>query len=129
MQTQILVADPDQRRTGVLCESLRAAGYRVILARDGHIAWDLLQHQPPPDLVLLHVELPGLATWRVLSYLRMRKGTSELPVILLGNAGTTEQVVHWFRMGIDAYVDDPCCTRLVLAQVASLLKRSAKATA
>ncbi len=127
MQTQILVADANQDQAAMLCKCLQAAGYRVVLTRDGHAAWDLCT-KAPLDLILLHVDLPGLTSWRLLYYLRTRDQVPGLPIILLGNARTTEQVVHWFRMGIDAYIDDPCCTRLVLAQVASLLWRSAKAS-
>ncbi len=122
MAPKLLLAEEDQHQAGALRDSLQAAGYQVVLARDGHTAWDLIQRQAP-DLVLLDVDLPGLASWRVLSYLRLEKGSPGLPVVLLGSPGTTEQVVHWFRMGIDAYVEDACCTRLVLAQVASLLRR------
>jgi CheY-like chemotaxis protein len=61
-------------------------GYRVLIARNGTAALQLLKSQPA-DLVLLDVRMPQMNGLQVLEAMREDPRTQELPVIVYSIAG------------------------------------------
>ncbi len=122
MEPLILVAEADPYVSRLFSSYLSPAGYRVIQAADPHTAWQIIMEQSP-SAVLLGAELSGLDSSRLLSSIRSHRKFANMPVILLGSPRTMDEIVHWFRLGIDGYVDEPCSPHLLLAQINALLRR------
>ncbi|MBI5301986.1 MAG: response regulator transcription factor [Chloroflexi bacterium] len=122
MTLQILIAEPDKSTRSVLQSSLQTAGFQVIQASDGDAAWELLQTQMPM-LMLMSASLPGLTSRDMLMRIRTRHGITPLPIIVLGNEISTEEMVQWFQLGADNYISKPFSMPVLVAQVRSLLRR------
>src|SRR5439155_15034556 len=60
VENSILVVDDDQASRRLLARTLTAAGYTCTEAESGEEALELVRKQPPPCLLLLDYDMPGL---------------------------------------------------------------------
>lgn len=100
----ILLVEDDSFISGMYQTKLATLGYQVELKEDGQAAWDRLQQDPLPDLVLLDVVLPKRDGFEILEALRKEARTKELPVILLTNLGQKPDVERGIKLGADDYI-------------------------
>jgi DNA-binding response OmpR family regulator len=117
----LLVEDEEHIAQGLLF-NLEAEGYRTHHEADGDaaLAW-LLAAQPQPAAVLLDVMLPGRDGFSVVHALR--EAGLYTPVLMLTARGRSEDVVEGFESGADDYVAKPFDLGVLLARLASLLRR------
>lgn len=100
----ILLVEDDSFISGMYQTKLSSLGYAVELKEDGAAAWDRLQQDPLPDLVLLDVVLPKKDGFEILDALRKEDRTQELPVILLTNLGQKPDIERGIKLGADDYI-------------------------
>jgi DNA-binding response OmpR family regulator len=117
----LLVEDEEHIAQGLLF-NLEAEGYRTHHEADGDaaLAW-LLSAPQQPAAVLLDVMLPGRDGFSILRALR--EAGLYTPVLMLTARGRTEDVVEGFEAGADDYVAKPFDLGVLLARLASLLRR------
>jgi DNA-binding response OmpR family regulator len=77
---KILVADRNRNVRELLRRELRAEGYTVDVAKDGHEVWVSLKSDHPPHLLILDLEIPYLED--LLEMARFREGETSLPLII-----------------------------------------------
>jgi DNA-binding response OmpR family regulator len=94
----------------------------MILALDGDTAWELIQARMP-ILVLMEAALPGLSSLEIVRRVRRSNQIAELPVMILGDPVSTEEMVEWFKLGIDEYISKPFSTQVLVAQMRAILRR------
>jgi CheY-like chemotaxis protein len=124
--TVLLVDDEDQLRR-VMRDLLERDGYKVIEARDGVEALDQVDRHGP-DIVVLDLNLPGLDGYGVLSHLRSRPATADLPVVVLTARGDEDNEVRVFEMGADDFLAKPFRARALTARLQAVLGRTRRAT-
>jgi signal transduction histidine kinase/DNA-binding response OmpR family regulator len=78
----VLVVDDDPAVHDVLTPTLVRTGYRVMHARDGAEALDILR-KTPPDIVTLDVMMPNIDGWSVLGAMKSDPALAHIPVIML----------------------------------------------
>ena len=78
----VLVVDDDPTVHDVLAATLAKEGYRVLHARDGAEALDILR-KTPPDIVTLDVMMPKLDGWSVLGMMKSDPALDHIPVIMI----------------------------------------------
>jgi DNA-binding response OmpR family regulator len=117
----LLVEDEEHIAQGLLF-NLEAEGYRTHHEADGDaaLAW-LLAAEPQPAAVLLDVMLPGRDGFSIVRALR--EAGLYTPVLMLTARGRTEDVVEGFEAGADDYVAKPFDLGVLIARLASLLRR------
>jgi CheY-like chemotaxis protein len=119
--TILLVDDEDQLRR-VMRDLLEREGYAVAEARDGVQALDEVDRHAP-DVIVLDLNLPGLDGYTVLSQLRSREHTREIPVIVLTAKGDEDNEVRVFELGADDFLTKPFRARALSARLEALLSR------
>lgn len=102
--TFIYVIEDDSFISNMYQTKLRNAGYTVEVAVDGEEAWNRLQQDPLPDLVLLDVVLPKKDGFEILEGLRKDEKLKDLAVILLTNLGQKPDVERGIKLGADDYI-------------------------
>lgn len=102
--TSILLVEDDVFISGMYQTKLSALGYTFELKEDGESAWERLQQDPLPDLVLLDVVLPRKDGFEILEDIRGDARTKNLPVILLTNLGQKPDVERGVKLGADDYI-------------------------
>ena len=117
----LLVDDEDQLRR-VMRDLLERQGYTIVEARDGAEALAEID-RAAPDLVILDLNLPGVDGYTVLSQVRSREATRNLPVIVLTAKGDEDNEVRVLGLGADDFLTKPFRARALAARLESLLGR------
>jgi DNA-binding response OmpR family regulator len=82
MNLRVLLVDDDVQLRAAISQLLWQQNFQVVTARDGRDAIaQLLQAQPPFDLVISNVEMPRLDGWGLLDWVRHQE--TALPVVLM----------------------------------------------
>lgn len=76
--------DPDVRM--LLCELFARAGYRAEVAIDGAAAILFLEHNEPPDAIVLDLLMPGIVGSSVLAYLSSHPVLANVPVAIVSSS-------------------------------------------
>ena len=118
----LLVEDEDALRR-VVKDLLEREGFTVFEAADGVSALDEID-RAAPDIVVLDLNLPRLDGYGVLSHLRARPATANLPVIVLTAKGDEDSEVRVFEYGASDYLTKPFRPRALSARLHSLLART-----
>lgn len=81
-----------------------------------------LVRQAKPDAVLVAVDEPG---GDAVMACRTLRRSSDVPIVLLVNNQTRDQVTRGYRLGADAHIHLPCDPREFRARVLAVLRRFA----
>jgi type II secretory ATPase GspE/PulE/Tfp pilus assembly ATPase PilB-like protein/CheY-like chemotaxis protein len=118
----LLVDDEDQLRR-VMRDLLEREGYKVSEAGDGVEALDQVDRHAP-DIIVLDLNLPGLDGYGVLSHLRSRQATEDIPVVVLTARGDEDAEVRVFELGADDFLSKPFRARALSARLQAVLARA-----
>jgi len=81
---------------------------RVVVARDGVEALEVLESaEPPPKVVLLDLKLPKLNGLEVLRRLKSDDRTKRIPVVVLTSSHEEPDVEESYRLGVNSYIVKP----------------------
>jgi putative two-component system response regulator len=116
MQATILVVDDTPANISVLNEILRA-DYRVLAAINGEQALKVARGDPPPDLILLDVMMPGMSGHEVCQHLKSESSTRKIPVIFVTAMNQVEDEARGFELGAVDYITKPVSPPIVKARV------------
>jgi CheY-like chemotaxis protein len=117
----LLVEDEDQLRR-VMKDLLEREGYTIAEARDGVQALDQVDRLNP-DCIILDLNLPGLDGYSVLSQLRSRPATKDIPVMVLTAKSDEDNEVRVFELGADDFITKPFRARALSARLEAVLGR------
>jgi DNA-binding response OmpR family regulator len=101
---------------------LEREGFTVQEARDGIQALDEVDRHAP-DIIVLDLNLPGLDGYSVLSQLRSRQATKDIPIVVLTAKGDEENEVKVFELGADDFLSKPFRARALAARLEAVLGR------
>ena len=123
VRMRILVVDDDDAVREALRRALQLEGYEVELASDGAEALDRLKlDSVEPDALVLDVSMPRLDGLEVCR--RLRRGGSNLPVLMLTARDEVADRVAGLDAGADDYVVKPFALEELLARLRALLRRT-----
>ena len=104
---KILVIEDDEAIKNELTTLLHANGY-------------LTTDEPPCDLALIDINLPGENGFEICRKLRLQ---SDMPIIFLTARNTSEDELLGFGVGADDFIRKPYHSSVLLARIARLLQR------
>ncbi len=104
---RILVIEDDQSIRQELTALLQANGFTVVA-------------QPPCELALLDINLPGESGFEICQKLRQ---TLDIPIIFLTARDSAEDELLGFGVGADDFIRKPYHSSVLLARISRLLKR------
>ncbi|HEY3279312.1 MAG TPA: type II/IV secretion system protein [Gemmatimonadales bacterium] len=120
--SKVLLVDDEDSLRKVMKDLLERDGYVVTEARDGVQALDQVD-RVGPDIIVLDLNLPGLDGYGVLSHLRSRPSTANIPVIVLTAKGDEDNEVRVFELGADDFLTKPFRARALSARLEAVLGR------
>ena len=118
----IVVADDDDDILDLVCLTLEQGGYRILRARDGDEALELVREHHP-DACVLDVVMPERTGLEVIEELRRVDDTARIPILLLTATVQEKQLPTGIEKAGDAYLAKPFSPRELQRQVAALLDR------
>lgn len=125
---RILIVEDDVQLSEVLTEALTRRQYIVDVARDGAMAWNLVE-AIAYDLIVLDVTLPKLNGIQFCQQLRTtevqkhKQLRSAIPVLMLTARDTVADKIVGLDAGADDYVTKPFDLEELMARVRALLRR------
>jgi type II secretory ATPase GspE/PulE/Tfp pilus assembly ATPase PilB-like protein/CheY-like chemotaxis protein len=119
--TVLLVEDEETLRR-VMRDLLEQEGYLVHEAGDGAEALEMVDRFAP-DVVLLDLNLPNVDGYTVLTQLRSRDATRNLPVLVLSARGDEDNEVRVLRLGATDFLTKPFRPRALSARLEATLQR------
>jgi DNA-binding response OmpR family regulator len=119
MAQTILVVDDEPEIVKLVRAYLEGAGYRVVIAQDGHEALLVTRHEKP-DLIILDLTMPKMDGLEFTRRLRRERNT---PIIMLtARVEETDRIIG-LEVGADDYVTKPFSPREIVARVRAVLRR------
>jgi type II secretory ATPase GspE/PulE/Tfp pilus assembly ATPase PilB-like protein len=122
LKRKVLLVDDEDALRRVMKDLLEREGYIVAEARDGVQALDQVDRFGP-DVIVLDLNLPGLDGYGVLSHLRSRPATVNIPVIVLTAKSDEDNEVRVFQLGADDFLTKPFRARALSARIDAVLGR------
>ena len=119
MKTKIMVVDDDPNIRELVRLYLEKEGFEVTCAERGDEAVKLFRASPP-NLMLLHVMLPGMDGWRVS---REVHKISNIPIIMLTAKDETFDKVLGLELGADDYIVKPFDMKELVARIKAVIRR------
>lgn len=112
----ILVVDDEPSNIVILKDILQAAGYHVLVARDGPTALRIATDKHP-NLILLDIMMPGMDGYTVCQKLKADPKLTIIPVLFVTALSTIEDEQHGFEVGAVDYITKPISAPIMLARV------------
>lgn len=100
---KIVFVEDETTLQKMLAAALQEAGYSVVTAADGEVGLAAVRSEKP-DLVLLDLILPKMDGFTVLSEIKKDETTAHIPVIVLTNLESAEDVGKVVALGATTYL-------------------------
>lgn len=117
---KIMIIEDDPVMQGELQTLLNGNGYATIGIKDFSAVIEQIQDEKP-HLILLDIKLPGENGFALCSKIRT---FSEVPIIFVTSCNTDMDELNSIMLGGDAFITKPYNTAILLAKIASLLKKA-----
>ncbi|MDD9801106.1 MAG: response regulator transcription factor [Deltaproteobacteria bacterium] len=118
---RILVVEDEEHLAEGLAFNLEAEGFEVELQSAGDTALQRIGAEPPLDLIILDLMLPGLSGFEVAR--RARATGNYVPILMLTAKDNPQDIVRGMELGADDYLTKPFKLDELVARVRALLRR------
>ena len=120
MKEKILIIEDDPLIRNELKTLLQSNGYETAAPEDFSDVIDRIKAEQP-HLILLDIKLPGISGFSLCTEVRT---FSEVPIIFVTSCNTDMDELNSIMLGGDAFITKPYNTAILLAKIASLLKKA-----
>ena len=103
---KVLVAEDDAFYCRILQSVLRDE-YEVVIAEDGNRAWNILQAEAAPRLVLLDWQMPGMDGLEVCRKIRAHPAMDGFYLVIATVRHSLDDVLAGFEAGANDYITKP----------------------
>jgi chemosensory pili system protein ChpA (sensor histidine kinase/response regulator) len=121
----VMVVDDSVTVRKVTSRFLEREGFRVIAAKDGVEALQLLQDHMP-DVMLLDIEMPRMDGFEVAKNIRTSSRLKDLPIIMITSRTGEKHRERAFSLGVNKYMGKPYQEDLLLNNINELLGKTVK---
>lgn len=119
---RILIVDDQPANIAVLTEGLKK-DYTILVATTGEQAIiRAINNTPPPDLILLDIEMPGTDGFETLERLQAEESARDIPVIFLTARDGADDEIAGLSQGAVDYITKPYQLPIVRARIENHLK-------
>jgi chemosensory pili system protein ChpA (sensor histidine kinase/response regulator) len=125
VEKTVMVVDDSVTVRKVTGRFLEREGFRVITAKDGVEALQLLQDHMP-DVMLLDIEMPRMDGFEVAKNIRTSSRLKDIPIIMITSRTGEKHRERAFSLGVNKYMGKPYQEDLLLSNINELLKKIVK---
>lgn len=102
-EIKVLVIEDDKFLRELLVSKLKKEGYAALEAVDGEAGMEVAKKEEP-HIILLDLVLPGTSGFEILSSLKNQAGTANIPIIVLSNLGSREDIDRALALGAKEFL-------------------------
>jgi DNA-binding response OmpR family regulator len=125
MGRKILIVDDNPSVLKLLNISLSKAGYNIVEAENGEVAFQVANKEMP-DLIISDIMMPQMDGIELCWMIRENSEVPLVPFIFLTSFDDSEMEIRGFRAGADEYLNKPIDRKELLERVEELLSRTDK---
>jgi diguanylate cyclase (GGDEF)-like protein len=118
---RILIVDDAPENIKMLAHVLKP-NYSVSFAVNGENALKIAASEPPPDLILLDIIMPGIDGYEVCRRLKSDRRTQNIPVIFITSMNEEADETKGLELGAVDYITKPFSMAIVRARVKTHLE-------
>ena len=118
---KVLVVDDESRMRKLVRDFLVKKDFEVLEAGDGAEAIDIFFATKDIALVILDVMMPKMDGWQVCREVR---SYSQVPIIMLTAKSDERDELLGFELGVDEYISKPFSSKILVARVEAILRRT-----
>jgi chemosensory pili system protein ChpA (sensor histidine kinase/response regulator) len=115
----IMVVDDSLTVRKITSRFLEREGFRVVAARDGEEALEMLEDEIPA-VMLLDIEMPRMDGFEVARAVRASAHARDLPIIMITSRTAEKHRNHALELGVNAYMGKPYQEDELLAEIKRL---------
>src|SRR5437868_1531512 len=104
---QVLIAEDDPMFRRILQSWLKGWGYKVTVAEDGAQAWESLQQEPSPELLILDWVMPEVNGLELCRRVREVQRSPYQYIMLVTGKDAKQDIVTGLEAGADDYITKP----------------------
>ena len=119
-KNRILLVEDEEDLVETMVIQLNAAGYEVIVARDGLDGLDKAKKEKI-DLIILDLMLPKMDGYKVCALLKKDSRYSKIPIMLFSARAQDSDIKMGEEVNADAYVVKPFEAKALLAKIKELI--------
>jgi signal transduction histidine kinase/DNA-binding response OmpR family regulator len=112
----VLVVDDEPDTAEVIRDTLKAEGFRTLVAHHGREALEVIG-RTRPDVVILDIMMPEMTGFLVLEALSGNSTSASIPVVILTARGDDADVQRGFAPGAKQYMNKPFDVGALIAEV------------
>lgn len=116
LKAKIMIVDDVPEIVTMLSRMLKKRGYEVSTYRNGAMALEAANANPP-DLILLDILMPEMDGYQVCEKIKQNPALKDIPVIFISGLNLTESKVKAFHLGGVDYITKPFHLEEVEARV------------
>lgn len=120
----ILVVDDEGMNISLLTKTLKEK-YRVLAAKTGEQALKIV-NKDKVDLILLDIIMPEMDGYKIISYLKNRESTKDIPVIFTTSKTEAQDEAKGLQLGAVDYIKKPFYLPIMEARVQTHLELKLK---
>ena len=120
MTIKLLVIDDDTAVTDLLSLLLRSQGFEVFATNNSADGLNMIR-EIEPNLVVLDLMMPEMDGWEVCRSVRQ---FSQVPIIILSALNDPSMIASVLDAGADDYLTKPTPSRVLVAHINRLTKRT-----
>ena len=119
---KLLIVEDTLVRREELLDILKLEGYKVFLAKNGKIGYEMaLKHFP--DLIISDILLPEFNGFRMFEKLQKNKKTVNIPLIFISAKGEKQEIKSGINAGAEDYLVKPINTENLITVISNKLKK------
>ena len=122
---RILVVEDEASIRELVALNLKMTGWEVLEAPSAERALELIQKNPPCDVALLDIMLPGMDGFSLCE--TIRHGDPYIGIIMASAKGQESDKIRGLSIGADDYITKPFEPTELVARVEAVLRRCGKA--
>lgn len=120
----ILLVEDEIESGEMLSNFLELKGYEVLWAKDGKVAFHLIEENAPNiDIAILDIMVPYHDGKEICKHIREHPVLSDIPVLFLTAKEEEIDEIEGLNLGADDYVKKPASLNLIKARIESQLRR------
>ncbi len=119
---RLLIAEDNPVSRLTLERMLSNWGHEVVTAEDGNQAWQKIQVQDAPSLMILDWDMPKMDGLELCRRIRLTEGRVRPYIILLTGMDQREDLVKAFEAGVDDYIAKPFNPEELRARMTAALR-------
>ncbi|MGC4096652.1 MAG: response regulator [Nitrospira sp.] len=120
----LFMAEDEEDTANLIKLIMEQEGFGVVHATDGRQALERIGNMPPPDVVLMDIQIPHSSGLSVLGTIRGNPEWSAIPVVMLTANSAQTDVRRAMELGVQDYIVKPFKQEVLVARLQRLSQQS-----